>query len=183
MLGSLGLIVTLCTTEQASTPGDSMRMCPLDDAELVREVLRLGLIDDQICEYASRLVRRSEWRRGIAKGATIGVAVGAAAPVALAAAGFTAAGVAAGSIAAGIQTPLTAAGGWFALAQSVGATGAAVVPSIASGVGLGAAAVGGAVTKETATDDEIFETVLARSLMGDRLRELLRRKLCGAPRL
>ena len=163
-------------------------MCPLDDAELVRTALCVGLVDDQIREYASRLVRRSEWRRGIAKGATIGVAVGAAAPVALAAAGFTAAGVAAGSVAAGIQTPLTAAGGWFALAQSVGATGAAVVPStcIASGIGLGAAAAGGAVNKaakETAKDDEIFETILARSLMGDRLRELLRRKLCGGPKL
>ena len=163
-------------------------MCPLDDAELVRTALCVGLVDDQIREYASRLVRRSEWRRGIAKGATIGVAVGAAAPVALAAAGFTAAGVAAGSVAAGIQTPLTAAGGWFALAQSVGATGAAVVPSIASGIGLGAAAAGGAVNKaakETAKDDddEIFKTILARNLMGNRLRELLRRKLCGAPRL
>ena len=155
-------------------------MCPLDDAQLVRMVLRLGLVDGQIHEYASRLVRRSDRRRGIAKGATIAVAVAAATPTASVAAGFTSAGVAAGSIAAGIQTPLTAAGSWFALAQSVGATGAAVVPSIAIGSSVGA---GIAATGASKKDGELLETALARRLMDDQLRQLLRLKLCGAPKL
>lgn len=55
-----------------------------------------------------------------------GVAAVVATPVVLAGAGFTAAGVAAGSIAAMIQTPLTAVGSWFALSQSAGVVGTAL---------------------------------------------------------
>ncbi|XP_061193843.1 interferon alpha-inducible protein 27-like protein 2B [Saccostrea echinata] len=88
-----------------------------------------------------------EWNRGIpdcqeastVSGKTIlAVGVGTAAavvgvPAVLAGAGFTAAGVAAGSLAAWLQTPFTAAGGWFAASQSAGVLGAAA--STKAGVG------------------------------------------------
>jgi hypothetical protein len=72
--------------------------------------------------------------------ATQTVAVGTAG---LAFAGFTEAGVAAGSLAATVQGPATAAGSWFALCQSAGATGAITGPVgiiagiAAAGIGLG----------------------------------------------
>ncbi|XP_048754642.2 interferon alpha-inducible protein 27-like protein 2B isoform X2 [Ostrea edulis] len=62
-----------------------------------------------------------------------GTAAVVALPAVLAGAGFTAAGVAAGSLAAWIQAPFTAAGGWFAAAQSAGVVGAAATTK--AGVG------------------------------------------------
>ncbi|XP_065929137.1 interferon alpha-inducible protein 27-like protein 2B isoform X1 [Magallana gigas] len=74
-----------------------------------------------------------------------GVAAVVATPVLLAGAGFTAAGVAAGSIAAMLQTPFTAAGGWFALSQSAGVIGTAATTKGAIG------AVTGAITYATSS--------------------------------
>nr|XP_034317222.1 interferon alpha-inducible protein 27-like protein 2B [Crassostrea gigas] len=70
-------------------------------------------------------------RKSLVSGKTVlavgtGVAAVLATPAVLAGAGFTAAGVAAGSIAAMLQTPFTAAGGWFALSQSAGVVGTAL---------------------------------------------------------
>jgi hypothetical protein len=75
---------------------------------------------------------------GAALGATQATAVGTAG---LAAAGFTSTGVAAGSVAAAIQGPATAAGSWFALCQSAGATGAIAGP-VGIAAGVAAAAIG-----------------------------------------
>ncbi|KAG9091532.1 hypothetical protein FRC06_000525 [Ceratobasidium sp. 370] len=65
-----------------------------------------------------------------------GVAVGGAVFVIPPLLGFTAAGVAAGSIAAGLQSALyggaVSAGSWFAVMQSVGATGT-IVPALVAG--------------------------------------------------
>ena len=61
-----------------------------------------------------------------------------AAPVALGAAGFTAAGVGAGSLAAYLQTAATVSGSAFAVSQSVGAAGLAG-STVAGVVGGGAA--------------------------------------------
>jgi len=86
----------------------------------------------------------------VAVGTAVGVGSAAVAtPAAVAAAhavGFGTAGVTGGSIAAGLQVPLTMAGGWFATFQSVGAT-AMLATSTVVGVGLvvGAAAAGGYV--------------------------------------
>ncbi|XP_078320806.1 uncharacterized protein LOC144621435 isoform X1 [Crassostrea virginica] len=74
-----------------------------------------------------------------------GAAAVVAAPVVLAGAGFTAAGVAAGSLAAMLQTPFTAAGSWFALSQSAGVIGTAVTTKGAVG------AVTGAITYATSS--------------------------------
>ena len=68
------------------------------------------------------------------------------APVALGAAGFTAAGVAAGSLAASIQTAATVSGSAFAVAQSVGAAGLAGSTKVMM--------VGGSAVLNAARDDE-----------------------------
>nr|XP_034336377.1 interferon alpha-inducible protein 27-like protein 2B isoform X1 [Crassostrea gigas] len=54
---------------------------------------------------------------------TVGAYIGT--PTVLSALGFTKAGVAVGSMAAAVQTPATAAGGFFALCQSAGVLGLA----------------------------------------------------------
>lgn len=60
----------------------------------------------------------------IGGGAVAGaVLIGAAVPAAVGAAGFGAAGPVAGGIAAGIQGPAVAAGGWFATFQGIGMAG------------------------------------------------------------
>lgn len=74
-----------------------------------------------------------------------GVTATVAAPFVLSAAGFGAAGVAAGTVAAWIQTPITAAGGWFAVCQSAGVLGMAASTKVAIGATVGT--VAGAVTK------------------------------------
>ncbi|XP_071135296.1 interferon alpha-inducible protein 27-like protein 2A isoform X1 [Mytilus edulis] len=74
-----------------------------------------------------------------------GVTATVAAPLVLSAAGFGAAGVAAGTVAAWIQTPITAAGGWFAVCQSAGVLGMAASTKVAIGATVGT--VVGAVTK------------------------------------
>lgn len=74
-----------------------------------------------------------------------GVAAVVATPLVIAGAGFTATGVAAGSLAAMLQAPLTAAGGWFALAQSAGVVGTTVATKGAVG------AVTGAITYATSS--------------------------------
>ena len=51
--------------------------------------------------------------------------------------GFGSAGVTAGSIAAGIQTSNTVAGGLFALAQSAGMTGAGTIATTTGGAVMG----------------------------------------------
>jgi len=58
--------------------------------------------------------------------------------------GFGAGGIAAGSIAAGLQTATTAAGSWFALAQSAAALGT-IGTGATVGVSTGFAAAGAAV--------------------------------------
>ena len=75
------------------------------------------------------------------RAALCGVGAVVAAPVALTAAGFTAAGVAAGSAAAAVQAGIgsVAAGSAFAAAQSAGAAG------IGLGGGAGIAATAGAL--------------------------------------
>eukprot|EP00128_Syssomonas_multiformis_P003848 Colp12_sorted_trinity150504_noHs@2606 len=79
-----------------------------------------------------------------------GVGAAVAAPYlalpALGAIGFTSAGVAGGSIAAGLQTSVTAAGSIFALCQSAGAAGAVAASTnviISTTAGITAAAVAG----------------------------------------
>nr|XP_034317205.1 interferon alpha-inducible protein 27-like protein 2B [Crassostrea gigas] len=72
---------------------------------------------------------------GVAAVVGTGVAAVVIPPVVLAGAGFTATGVAAGSIAAMLQTPLTAVGSWFALSQSAGVVGTALVTKCALGGG------------------------------------------------
>nr|XP_022306202.1 interferon alpha-inducible protein 27-like protein 2B isoform X2 [Crassostrea virginica] len=67
----------------------------------------------------------------------VGAAAVVAAPAVLAGAGFTSAGVAAGSVAAMIQTPVTAAGSWFALSQSAGVLGMAATTKAAVGAVAG----------------------------------------------
>jgi hypothetical protein len=57
--------------------------------------------------------------------------------------GFSASGVLAGSLAALIQSPVTAAGSLFAICQSIGATGAVGVAVPVVGAVVGAVAVGG----------------------------------------
>jgi hypothetical protein len=52
--------------------------------------------------------------------------------------GFGTTGVAAGSIAAGLQTSSTLAGGLFAMAQSAGATGAGTLAATIGGATMGA---------------------------------------------
>lgn len=54
---------------------------------------------------------------------TVGAYIGT--PTVLSAVGFTKAGVTVGSMAAAVQTPATAAGGFFALCQSAGVLGLA----------------------------------------------------------
>ncbi|CAG2249869.1 unnamed protein product [Mytilus edulis] len=66
-----------------------------------------------------------------------GVTATVAAPLVLSAAGFGAAGVAAGTVAAWIQTPITAAGGWFAVCQSAGVLGMAASTKVAIGATVG----------------------------------------------
>ncbi|KAL4218014.1 hypothetical protein ACF0H5_022752 [Mactra antiquata] len=72
-------------------------------------------------------------------GAAVGASAVVAAPVLLSAVGFGSAGVIAGSIAAAIQTPATAAGSYFALAQSAGVVGMAVSTQATIGATVGGA--------------------------------------------
>lgn len=51
--------------------------------------------------------------------------------------GFGSTGITAGSVAAGIQTSNTVAGGLFALAQSAGATGAGTIAATTGGATMG----------------------------------------------
>ena len=74
----------------------------------------------------------------IVGGCTVAGAV--ALPVVLPLVGFTSVGVAAASIAAGIQGPAVAAGSYFAIAQSVAATGTAVAAGAKIGVAVGVVA-------------------------------------------
>ena len=74
-------------------------------------------------------------------GLTVGCTVAGAVvlPLALGVAGFGSAGVAAGSLAAASQTPNIVAGSAFAIAQSIGATGAATLIGAKVGIVTGAA--------------------------------------------
>ena len=63
------------------------------------------------------------------------------APVVLPVLGFGAAGIIAGSWAAAIMTPLTVAGSWFAILQSIGATGALVTTALGAQIGFGVSAL------------------------------------------
>eukprot|EP01052_Picozoa_sp_SAG31_P044602 SAG31_NODE_7840_length_1585_cov_1.380888_1_plen_151_part_00 len=99
-------------------------MADAEDRRLCCAVLRMlqagFVLDGEVRKRAESLVSQSNARRaGYFSSAATGAAFGA-----LPLLGFTAAGVAAGSVAAAVQTPLTAAGSYFAAAQSLGATGA-----------------------------------------------------------
>ncbi|XP_056007107.1 interferon alpha-inducible protein 27-like protein 2B isoform X2 [Ostrea edulis] len=109
------------------------------------------------CHVLRRQQGQEEWnhkiptcqKESLVSGKTImvlgaGTAAVVALPAVLAGAGFTAAGVAAGSLAAWVQTSCTAAGGWFAAAQSAGALGAAATTK--AGVGAAVATATGAVS-------------------------------------
>ena len=79
-------------------------------------------------------------KTGLITGAIVGgctVAGAVAFPLALTAVGFGSTGVAAGSLAALTQTPHIAAGSAFAIAQSVGATGAGTLIGAKIGVVAG----------------------------------------------
>ena len=76
-------------------------------------------------------------------GTTIAFAV--LAPIVLPMAGFTSAGIAAASFAASIQGPAVVTGSYFAIAQSIGASGAAACATAGVKVGL-VAGVSGAAT-------------------------------------
>merc|ERR1712047_43423 len=83
------------------------------------------------------------WFKAIV-GGIVGAALCIGAAVCLAAFGFTTAGIVAGSFAASIQGASVAAGSMFAIAQSVGATGALYAASM-KGAAVGAA-VGGVLS-------------------------------------
>ncbi|WAR17838.1 hypothetical protein MAR_032432 [Mya arenaria] len=83
--------------------------------------------------------------KNIAIGGVVGAGAVVAAPFALGAAGFGAAGVTAGSLAAAIQGPAVVSGSAFALAQSAGAAGLGIGTKVALFAGWGA--VGTAVSK------------------------------------
>ncbi|XP_062619279.1 interferon alpha-inducible protein 27-like protein 2B [Saccostrea cucullata] len=90
--------------------------------------------DIPVCQEASMVSGKTIVAVGVGTAAAV---VGV--PAVLAGAGFTAAGVAAGSLAAWLQTPLTAAGGWFAASQSAGVLGAAATTKAGVGTLMGMA--------------------------------------------
>jgi hypothetical protein len=152
------------------------------DGRLVRELLRRGLVGDELREYASVLVRRSNTRRRAAKAGGAGLAglsVPFIAAAALPLAGFMASGVAVGSLAAAFQTPAIAAGSWFAVAQSSAASGALWATATAGGGVTSVAATALQAVwngeAEPRTDCELFALVLTRNLVDDNLREMIRR--------
>ncbi|XP_048754641.1 interferon alpha-inducible protein 27-like protein 2B isoform X2 [Ostrea edulis] len=143
------LLVSLClvliTGGYAFCPGDPPNGFWDEDQWNERCILRCHSGFEPSSCHVIRF-HREKWNHNIpicqteplVSGKTL-VAVGAgtaavvALPAVLAGAGFTAAGVAAGSLAAWIQAPFTAAGGWFAASQSAGVIGAAATTK--AGVG------------------------------------------------
>ena len=86
---------------------------------------------------ATDWIKRNIFTKNTMIGATVGVGIVVAAPLGLAALGFSAGGVVAGSAAAGIQSGIgsVAAGSTFATLQSAGAAGLAASTKAAMVVG------------------------------------------------